>query len=55
MHEMSRAVELVRQLEALAADHRVERIEEVTVRTGVMLQVVPEANDTIALDNRRRM
>lgn len=43
MHELSIATELLRQLEALAVEHNVERIESVTVRAGVMRQVVPEA------------
>lgn len=43
MHEMTIAVELMRQLEALAAEHGVERIEEVNVAAGAMRQVVPDA------------
>jgi hydrogenase nickel incorporation protein HypA/HybF len=43
MHEMSIAVELVRQLEALAAEHGVGRVEELTVVAGRLRAVVPEA------------
>lgn len=43
MHEMTIAVELVRQLEALADEHDLEAVEAFTVETGVMRQVVPEA------------
>ncbi|MFC1805551.1 hydrogenase maturation nickel metallochaperone HypA [Planctomycetota bacterium] len=43
MHEMSIAVALMQQLEAVAAEHGVERIEAVTVRAGVFHQLVPEA------------
>ena len=43
MHEMSIAVELMRQLEGIAAENEVDRIEEITVTTGAMRQVVPEA------------
>ena len=40
---MSIAIELMRQLESLAAENEVDRIEEITVAGGVMRQVVPEA------------
>ena len=43
MHEMSIAIELVRQLEALADEHGVESIDAVTVAAGVFRGVVPEA------------
>ena len=42
MHEMSIAVELMRQLETLAAENDVERIEEVAITVGAMRQIVPE-------------
>ena len=42
---MSIAVELMRQLEGIAAENKVDRIEEITVATGAMRQVVPEALD----------
>jgi len=42
MHEMSIAVPLVRQLELLAAEHDVERVESLTVTAGEMRQIVPE-------------
>ncbi|HHH75931.1 MAG TPA: hydrogenase maturation nickel metallochaperone HypA [Phycisphaerae bacterium] len=43
MHEMSIAVELLRQLEELADDRNLVKIEEVAVAAGKMRQVVPEA------------
>jgi hydrogenase nickel incorporation protein HypA/HybF len=43
MHEMSIAVEMMRQIERLVAEHGVDRVEEVTVVVGVLRQVVPEA------------
>lgn len=43
MHEMSIAVELVRQLEDLAGEHRLERIEVVWLAAGEMRGLVPEA------------
>jgi len=43
MHEMSIAVALVEQLEALAAEHGASRIEEVHLRAGAMRGIVPEA------------
>ena len=43
MHEMSIAVELLRQLESIAAERDIEQIEEITVQTGLMRQVVPDA------------
>ncbi|MHC4562098.1 MAG: hydrogenase maturation nickel metallochaperone HypA [Planctomycetota bacterium] len=39
---MSIAVELMRQLEALTAEHNAERIEALTLATGEMRCVVPE-------------
>jgi len=45
VHEMSIAVELVRQLEGVAVEHGVERIEALTVAVGVFRGVVPEALD----------
>jgi hydrogenase nickel incorporation protein HypA/HybF len=45
MHEMSIAVELVRQLEALADEHGVASIDAVTVAAGVFRGVVPAALD----------
>lgn len=43
MHEMSIALALVEQLESLAAEHHAERITTVSVRAGVLRQIVPEA------------
>ena len=43
MHEMSIAIPLVEQLQALAAEHNAARVEALTVTAGVMRQVVPEA------------
>ena len=43
MHEMSIAVELMRQLEALAAENNAERVTELTVTAGAMRAIVPEA------------
>jgi hydrogenase nickel incorporation protein HypA/HybF len=43
MHEMSIATELMRQLEALAAEHGAARITEVEVAAGELRGVVPEA------------
>lgn len=45
MHEMSIAVELMGQLEALAAEHCLSRVNALTVRAGAMRGVVPEALD----------
>ena len=45
MHEMSIAVELLRQIETLAEENRVSRVEEIHVNAGFMRQVVPEALD----------
>jgi hydrogenase nickel incorporation protein HypA/HybF len=45
MHEMSIAVELMNQLEPLAVEHRLERIESITVQAGVLRGIVPEALD----------
>lgn len=43
MHEMSIAVELMRQLEALAAEHNAAQVTELTVAAGAMRAIVPEA------------
>ena len=43
MHEMSIAIELLRQLQAVARENALERIDEFTVRAGAMRQIVPEA------------
>jgi hydrogenase nickel incorporation protein HypA/HybF len=43
MHEMAIATQLMQQLEQLAAEHDISRIESLTVRAGVMRGVVPEA------------
>lgn len=43
MHEMAIAVELVRQLEALAQEHHLKQVEVVAVKAGLLRQVVPEA------------
>lgn len=43
MHEMSIAVELMGQLEAVAAANGIARIEKVAVSAGVMRGIVPEA------------
>ena len=43
MHEMSIAVELVRQLEAVAAANGMVRIEKVLVTAGALRAIVPEA------------
>lgn len=45
MHEMSIAIALVEQLEALASEHGIDRIESATVRAGILRQIVPEALD----------
>jgi len=43
MHEMAIAAALVRQLEAVAAEHGLTRIDAVTVRAGIFRQIVPDA------------
>lgn len=43
MHEMSIAIEIIEQLEAIAAEHGLERIDVLTVRAGAMRAVVPDA------------
>jgi hydrogenase nickel incorporation protein HypA/HybF len=43
MHEMSIAMQIIQQLEEIAARNNVIRIDEVEVEVGVMQQVVPEA------------
>lgn len=45
MHEMTIAVEILRQLEELADQKHLQRITAVTIRTGEFRQVVPEAMD----------
>jgi hydrogenase nickel insertion protein HypA len=45
MHEMAIAVELLGQLQAVAAENDLSRIEEVTVAAGAMRGIVPEALD----------
>jgi len=45
MHEMSIAIEIMGQLEALAAEHNIQRIQSLTIAAGVMRGVVPEALD----------
>jgi len=45
MHEMTIAVEVFRQLEALAAEHDLARITAVKLQAGVMRSIVPEALD----------
>jgi len=43
MHEMSIAVELMAQLEALAAANGLTTIEEVSISAGALRAIVPEA------------
>lgn len=43
MHEMSIAVELLRQALEIAAKYKATGIEEIEVQVGVLRQVVPEA------------
>ncbi len=45
MHEMSIAVELVRQLESLAGANGIQRVESLAVQAGAMRGIVPEALD----------
>lgn len=45
MHEMSIAVELMSQLEAVAAANGMTTIEEVTISAGALRAIVPEALD----------
>jgi hydrogenase nickel incorporation protein HypA/HybF len=45
MHEMSIAIELLGQIEAVAAQHGLERVDEVRIQAGEMRGVVPEALD----------
>ena len=42
MHEMSIAVPLVQQLEALAREHHAVRVESVSLAAGQMQHLVPE-------------
>lgn len=43
MHEMSIANELLGQLEAIAAENGLARIEQLTIRAGELRGIVPEA------------
>ncbi len=43
MHEMSIAIEIVRQAERIAREHQATRVDEIEVEVGVMQQVVHEA------------
>ena len=43
MHEMSIAIQLMAQIEALAAENGATRVEVVELDVGVLEQVVPEA------------
>lgn len=43
MHEMSIAVALIRQLESLARERGLERIDEIALAVGSMRAIVPEA------------
>jgi hydrogenase nickel incorporation protein HypA/HybF len=45
MHEMSIAVELLAQVEALADEHAAERVEALEVTAGALRAIVPEALD----------
>ena len=42
MHEMSIAVPLVQQLQAIVREHQADRVEAISVSAGEMRQVVPE-------------
>ncbi len=64
MHEMSIAMEIVKQVLEVAEQHQATRVEEVEVGVGVMRQVVPEAleiafeafvQDTLARDARLKI
>ena len=46
MHEMSIAVELMREIERAIAGRDIERVEEVFLAIGVMRQVVPDMLET---------
>jgi len=46
MHEMSIAVELVREIERAIAGREIDRVEEVCLSIGVMRQVVPDMLET---------
>jgi len=43
MHEMSIAIDLLAQIERLAADHGAIRVERVELEIGILRQVAPEA------------
>jgi len=43
MHELAIATELVRQVVAIANEHRAACVEEIVVECGQMRQIVPEA------------
>jgi len=42
MHEMSLAVALMDEITAIAAQHQVEKVQEVELHIGVLKQVIPE-------------
>jgi hydrogenase nickel incorporation protein HypA/HybF len=42
MHEMSLAVALMDEINAVASQNQVEKIEEVELRIGILKQVIPE-------------
>ena len=46
MHEMSIAVELMREIERAIAGRDIESVEEVSLTIGIMRQVVPEMLET---------
>ena len=43
MHEMSIAIQLIGQIENIAAENSAERVEAVEVEVGAMEMIVPEA------------
>jgi len=43
MHEMSIAVDMIQQIERIAAEHGVSRIERIELEVGVLRLIVPEA------------
>ncbi len=43
MHEMSIAVDMIGQIERIAAEHGVSRIERIELEVGILRLVVPEA------------
>ena len=42
MHELSIAVQLVEQINKVAQDNKMARVDEVELETGVLRQVIPE-------------